>query len=176
MSNAFPIALYRKIGAIIKENVTVEKNGYNAFHKYKYSTESDITEVARKMFIKYNLAMSSTVENVSPGPAADITRVHVKFTLVDLDTGEYEVRSYYGDGQDKGDKGLYKAYTGAVKYFLAKTLMISTDDDPEKDEDETPKRGAKNERPKYTPSASAAGPVGASAGTGPSGNNGDGWD
>ena len=38
-----------------------------------------------------------------------------------------------GAGDDGADKGLYKAYTGAVKYFLMKTFLIPTGDDPEAD-------------------------------------------
>jgi hypothetical protein len=40
-----------------------------------------------------------------------------------------------GEGQDAGDKGPYKAMTGAQKYALMKTFMIPTGDDPEADED-----------------------------------------
>ena len=32
---------------------------------------------------------------------------------------------------DKGDKALYKAKTGALKYFLADNFMVATGDDPE---------------------------------------------
>ena len=36
-----------------------------------------------------------------------------------------------GEGLDRGDKAGYKAYTGAVKYFLANTFLVPTGDDPE---------------------------------------------
>jgi hypothetical protein len=46
-----------------------------------------------------------------------------------------------GTGNDKnkngvGDKGTYKALTGANKYLLFKLFQIETGDDPEKDGDE----------------------------------------
>ena len=39
----------------------------------------------------------------------------------------------YGEGIDKGDKALYKAYTGAIKYYLANTFLIATGNEPEND-------------------------------------------
>ena len=41
---------------------------------------------------------------------------------------------------DKGDKALYKAKTGALKYFFATTFLVATKDDPERADEETPKR------------------------------------
>ena len=38
-----------------------------------------------------------------------------------------------GEAIDKGDKAGYKAFTGALKYYLANTFMVATGDDPEKD-------------------------------------------
>jgi hypothetical protein len=44
------------------------------------------------------------------------------------DTGETLTSIYKGEGEDEGDKGLYKAYTGATKYFLTKNFLISSGD------------------------------------------------
>ena len=38
-----------------------------------------------------------------------------------------------GSGQDAGDKGIFKAISGAQKYALMKAFMIPTGDDPEQD-------------------------------------------
>jgi hypothetical protein len=48
-----------------------------------------------------------------------------------LQTTEWVYWMGYGD--DTGDKGYYKAETGAVKYFLMKTFMVATGNDPEAD-------------------------------------------
>jgi hypothetical protein len=37
-----------------------------------------------------------------------------------------------GSGQDEGEKGLYQAYTGGLKYFLLDLFLLPTFDDPEK--------------------------------------------
>ena len=55
------------------------------------------------------------------------------FTLLDVETGFFETTKITGEGIDKGDKAGYKAYTGALKYFLANTFMVATGDDPEKE-------------------------------------------
>ena len=54
-----------------------------------------------------------------------------------------------GSGDDPADKGLYSAYTGAVKYFLMKAFLIPTGDDPEADEG-TDKRAAEKPAPRET--------------------------
>lgn len=57
----------------------------------------------------------------------------LKITLFDIDTGFGEDTVITGEGIDKGDKAGYKAYTGALKYYLANTFMVATGDDPEKE-------------------------------------------
>ena len=47
---------------------------------------------------------------------------------------------------DKGDKAGYKAYTGALKYYLANTFMVATGDDVEK-ENPAEKVNTKAEKP-----------------------------
>jgi ERF superfamily len=124
-------SIYSKISKVMSQVNRVPKNGFNKFHKYAYATESDLTESIRPILIEARLAFFSTVlEQTREG---EFTKVKMEFTLADLDTGETLKSTYWGEGQDKGDKGLYKAYTGATKYFLMKTFLIPTGDDPEGD-------------------------------------------
>ena len=53
---------------------------------------------------------------------------------MDSETGECVSGMFYGVGQDSGDKGIWKAVTGAIKYIMTSTFLIPTGDDPEKDE------------------------------------------
>jgi hypothetical protein len=55
------------------------------------------------------------------------------FTLRCGDTGAKVKLLYSGYALDEGDKHIYKAYTGAIKYFLINNFMLSTGDDPEMD-------------------------------------------
>jgi hypothetical protein len=148
-----PTNIYSKIGKVMSQVSRVPKNGYNSFHKYNYATETDLTESIRPILLEAGLAFfSSVLEQERQG---EFTKTKMEFTLADIETGEVLKSIYWGEGQDKGDKGLYKAYTGATKYFLMKTFLIPTGDDPEGDTptDEQKPKGSKqpnnnNDQPK----------------------------
>lgn len=124
-------SIYSKVGKVMSQVSRVPKNGYNSFHKYNYTTESDLTESIRPILLEAGLAFFSNV--LEQDREGEFTKVKMEFTLADIETGEVLTSIYWGEGQDKGDKGLYKAYTGATKYFLMKTFLIPTGDDPEAD-------------------------------------------
>lgn len=129
-------AVITKLSEVMAEVERVAKNGHNAFHKYDYATEADIVSAVRKAMSQRKLMMlPRTVQQSRTG---DITTLHVEFDVIDGDSGEtVTVGPIIGEGQDKGDKGPYKALTGAVKYALLKLFLIPTGDDPEKDEEST---------------------------------------
>jgi len=128
--------LAKKMLLVMKDVEKIPKNGYNKFHNYKYVKESDVVKELRIAFTKHNvMCFSSTVDrtmhetNNSKQPF--LVTVKIKLTFVDADSGEFMVCYSFGDGIDSGDKGIYKAMTGAQKYALMKTFMIETGDDPE---------------------------------------------
>ena len=123
------VNLYKKINEIISEEVYVQKNGYNTNQKYAFVKESDVLEAVRVKLLSKNLLLRTTTLHCSK--EEKLTTVEVQFTLIDLDSGEAEISVFQGQGMDGGDKGVYKAYTGAKKYFLLNTFMIATGDDPE---------------------------------------------
>jgi hypothetical protein len=93
-------------------------------------------DVVRKVLSENGVAFFISAERyeVRPsfdGKSGDMTTVFVSATFACADTGATYTVSWMGAGSDKSDKGLYKAYTGAVKYLLMKTFLISTNDDPE---------------------------------------------
>lgn len=134
--------IFKKI-AIVMDNVRrVKKSGWNDFHKYAYASEADIVDGIRPILAEAGLALWTTVVSESrdlrpmhnkykpndPPHMKWFTKVGVKFILGDAETGETLESIYYGEGEDESDKGLYKAYTGAQKYFLTKTFLISSGD------------------------------------------------
>ena len=125
-------ALAQVIGAMNH----VPKNGRHDFHKYDYATESDITNAVRAELAKVNVAVFPSVGEVVVGEAdpkdrgGPVTTVELLVTFVHA-SGEAMTTRWYGQGQDKADKAYYKAYTGAMKYCLLKTFLMSTGDDPE---------------------------------------------
>jgi hypothetical protein len=125
--------VYQRIHAVMAEIGTITKTGVNNFHNYKYVKESDYVEALRPLLIKHGLAVIPSLADV-PKREGDITSLVMKFTIVNIDNPTEKVEAVIpSSGQDKGDKGVYKAITGAKKYFFANTFAIATGDDPEND-------------------------------------------
>lgn len=109
----------------------VNKSGYNSHNNYKYVMEADLLDVLREEVAKKGIYVYPSVESLEYSNG--ITTVRLKHTIVDSESGDlFEVFSA-GQGADKQDKGVYKAITGATKYFWMKTFMMAGDDDPETD-------------------------------------------
>jgi len=136
-----PKGLFAKLAKILGTVGRVEKRGHNDFHKYDYATESDIVDEIRPKLAEANVFLFTSVAKCDVqeyvkdnGKKSRIARVTTKHTFADGDTGEtWEVQGV-GEGEDVGDKAVYKAITGAEKYALTKNFMISTGEDPEKDD------------------------------------------
>ena len=123
------LGLYKKIHLIMSEASKVKKTGFNDYQKYKYSTEEDILSEIRPLLIKYGLIILPSVveEKIVDG----ITSLTLAFRIIDTETKEETTLNGVGYGADKQDKGGYKSLTGAVKYFLAKTFLLASGNDPE---------------------------------------------
>ncbi len=133
------------IGAIMKVMECVgyvKKTGNNTFHKYSYVTEKDLIEHLREPMMENGLIAIPSVVGTEiirrtgkpdrDGNTKDfiITQLSVEYTLFHT-SGEWIKSVIVGQGEDEGDKGTYKAMTGASKYFWHKAFMIATGDDPE---------------------------------------------
>lgn len=140
-------SVIKKISAILQEGLNVEKKGFNDHHKYKFVTEQDVLEAVRTKFQAHKLVYHFTVLQ-SEQVKEDVVRITYEFTIIDSETNDQFACTVVGDGHDRTDKGPYKAFTGAQKYFFMKLFMIATNDDPEiesqsknssqEDTDETP--------------------------------------
>lgn len=61
-----------------------------------------------------------------------LTRMPLRITIVNADNPDEKTSILWvGEGADTGDKGIYKTYTGALKFFYMKWFMVATGDDPE---------------------------------------------
>lgn len=147
-------SIYKKILAVQQEAETIPKSGYNSFNKYKYSTEADVLAV-KDLMNKHGLIAYPDVvgyETLTRGDSIQVIE-HIEYTVVDVESGESIKVKVLGQGEDKGDKGAYKAATGANKYFYLKFAGCATGDDPERDEAGKPE--AKSAPVKKTPPAPA---------------------
>ena len=115
----------------------VQKLGENKFHNYKYAGEGDLLKVLRPAMIEAGLMLIPSIQSVTATDENGNTNVLISYTLVHKDGDVWpEKIMAAGCGGDKnkggvGDKGLYKALTGANKYLLFKLFQIETGDDPE---------------------------------------------
>lgn len=120
---------------VLKERGVMKREGNNSFDRYTYFTESQYKTLFTELFsdcgleLKFNELEYNTFEGSEKQANGRMPRI--EFALIDTDTGFYETTVITGEGIDKGDKAGYKAYTGALKYYLADTFMVATGDDPE---------------------------------------------
>lgn len=135
------LKLVSKLADVMKEVKYIEKKGFNKFHKYKYATEADVADKIREVLAEKNVLMVPNMKShntrehtTANGKTEYIVTVEMEFTFYDGETGEKISYTIFGEGQDAGDKGTYKAITGAQKYALLKVFLIPTGDDPEQDE------------------------------------------
>jgi hypothetical protein len=128
-------SLYRKLAEVTAEVGHVPKRGRNDFHKYDYVTEADLLDAVRAKLADRHVAVIPSLHEIRERETdrSIVTTATVTFTFVDGDTGAMHAAQWAGQGDDPADKGLYKAYTGAMKYFVMKAFLIPTGDDPEAD-------------------------------------------
>jgi hypothetical protein len=139
----------KKIIAVMRDVGYVQKAGHNDFQNYKYATEADAIAALRPAMIKHGLCMIPSVESVEQDEWGN-TNVLMHYRILDEDGNFLSFRAA-GSGNDKnskgvGDKGIYKALTGASKYALLKTFMMETGDDPE-----VPSQQEKESKPEPKP-------------------------
>lgn len=130
--------LYQTIDAI-------EKRGQNATQHYSYQRSTDVVNtlrqqlIAQRVYAEINFFFEGPAYTIAraKSPDAPFTARDARCTILfrDLDTEEVLTGSGLGTGADAGDKAVYKAQTGALKYAL-KNAALAPDEamDPEADE------------------------------------------
>lgn len=68
-----------------------------------------------------------------------LSKVSMRFTWVDAETGETDVNFFQANGQNDWEKGLGSALTYGERYFLLKYFHIPTDEDDIDNPDRKPK-------------------------------------
>ena len=139
--------LFQRLNAVTAHVGKLKKDGTNSFHKYNYVTESNIMASIQPLCAQFGVHISCSFEIAQPPhPNPEISSVFGKFVVTNVDdpTDQLTV-GCPGYGHDKGDKGIYKAITGAYKYFCMKMFMIASDDDPE-NEKTAPSRSTPKKR------------------------------
>jgi hypothetical protein len=136
----------------------VGKSGENTYDRYSYANLDDYVRTVRPVLAKHGLSVMTGVSEVvaledrttSKGGKEHAVRVKLG-VLITHKSGEWVEAEAWGEGQDRADKSVYKAITGARKYALASVFGLATSDDPEADEqvgrsEGTPARGRQQQR------------------------------
>jgi len=126
----------------------VEEGQRNTYDKYNYSNLADYQRATRKVLAEHGLAVTGSCTAVeqlpdrqsSKGTAMHVVRVTAVTRLLHT-SGQWIECVTYGEGEDRGDKAIYKAITGARKYGIATLLGLATTDDPERTEQESASKG-----------------------------------
>ena len=141
--------LYQKLALIQSEVKGLGKD--KAGNNYKYVTGSKVLEAIKPIMIKHGILLKQeviSIENVrqdytlkSGSEKSEIlSKVMMRFTWIDVDSGEKDENIFGANGQNDWEKGLGSALTYAERYFLLKYFHINTDEDdidnPERKEEE----------------------------------------
>lgn len=130
--------LAQKIAKIRRELKYTEKRGFNAFHRYNYVMAEDIAAELGKTLAEHNIIIRrddldvqyAEVKNAKNEPEIE-ARVVCSYILIDGDSDDSIAYASAGAGRDKGDKAIYKAWTGAFKYFFIQAFSMPLGADPE---------------------------------------------
>jgi hypothetical protein len=135
-----------KLNLIQKSIGYMQKGGTNTAQGYKFLSDAQIMEKFNGLFQENKILFvyGSRIVGTQPTPSQKqtLTDVLVDYEFLDTESGESIKGQAAGQGTDPGDKGVYKAITGAIKYIFMKTFLIPTGDDPENDSKE-PSSGRK---------------------------------
>jgi hypothetical protein len=136
------LRLYQKLAKLqqIMDSFEWTKDGKNRHQSYEYITEKQYKNNFKKARAEAGLLWKmEEIGHEFIGTISD--KMHLVLTkfrgrLIDPETGEFEEYLFSGSGADNGDKALYKAYTGGLKFFLASNFLVAEGNDPENDEEE----------------------------------------
>lgn len=134
---------------VMKEIDYIQKDKTNTFDHYEYASEKAVKISVRPILVKHRVVPQINITSLKTiilenSKQPIFTEAMFDYAFWDADSGECLKGTFAGSGQDRGDKALYKAITGAIKYMLTSELLIVTGDDPENDSQEEPPKKASN--------------------------------
>jgi len=125
----------RKLAQIMGDLPVLVPAGKNSHFGYEFIKDTQISGVIRPRMAKAGLMVipdvleESWVETkTSRGGSSFVTKMKIRFTVIDCDTGDEISGTGMGYGDDSGDKGANKAFTAAMKYWLMKLFQIGGED------------------------------------------------
>jgi ERF superfamily len=137
MTDTPKLNLRQKLIQIYNELDHVDKAGRNSKQNYNFVRAADVMRPIRAAFAKWGIYAETNFEylgsyDIKTNNGGNMHTASVKATIVlfDADSDETKTISGLGDGADGGDKGIYKAQTGALKNALRNGTLLPDEGDP----------------------------------------------
>lgn len=106
---------------------------------YKYVSGTKVLNEVKPLMNHFGLLLKQEVLSIdnerqdyqtkSGSKSEILSKVMMRFTWVDTETGETDINLFGANGQNDWEKGLGSALTYAERYFLLKYFHIATDED-----------------------------------------------
>jgi hypothetical protein len=129
--------LYQKLLEIQKKIQGLGKD--KAGNNYKYVTGDKVLGYIKPLMNEYGVLLKQeviSIDNIRQdyqtrnGSKSEIlSKVMMKFTWIDCDTGQTDENLFGANGQNDWEKGLGSALTYGERYFFLKFFHIATDED-----------------------------------------------
>lgn len=131
------MTLYGKLALIQAKILGLGKDSKS--FSFKYVSGSKVLDHLKPLMIEHGILLKQeilSIDNVRQdyvtknGSKSEIlSKVMMKFTWVDVASGEKDENLFGANGQNDWDKGVGSALTYAERYFLLKYFHINTDED-----------------------------------------------
>lgn len=116
------------------------KSTFNSFDKYKYANEQDWHDAIMPALLANDLVVVFSCDSIEQAEQREAASGKAQYSVTVKgsaklihSSGEWLKVQGAGEGQDRSDKGIYKAQTGLKKYLYSLLFALPTTDDPEKD-------------------------------------------
>lgn len=132
-----PLDLLHRLHAIQKECEDMKKEGWNDHAHYQYLTASQVVSKIKELMDKHGVLFTYSAEllkfeDVGKTQKGVVVKIDYKFWNID-DEKDFLCGRFDSLAGDSGDKQVFKAVTGGIKYIYTGTFNIANEDDPEKD-------------------------------------------
>lgn len=145
------IQLYKKIQQV-HEFLSKQKyvsDGYNSGQKYEYIKSYNYRELLGKACLQVGLLFKPVIANhkidkiTTKSGEMNLTTIAGNFCFIDPESGMHEDYTFFSDGADSLDKGIFKAETLGLKYFVLNTFLLpQQQDEIDPEQEERPEKKA----------------------------------
>ena len=132
--------LAHKIAAAAQCVSSIPKTGHHSHFGYSYTREVDAVSHLREALLAHGVAFSISMLGVTRIPTGrklkngdEIikTETFLSFELMDTETGYSKTTTWFGEAEATDDKGIQKATTSAVKWWLLKNFLVPSEESAE---------------------------------------------